>query len=278
MPAAGASEAALRDAEVVASHGQRLLVQTRDAEVLSCFARSRLGTIVCGDRVQILRSGQGEGVIEAVLPRTSIIYRSDVKREKAIAANVTQAILVVAIAPRPNTEFVDRCLAAAEHAGVKALLVQNKIDLDPQSALHAELLARYAVLGYRTCQLSAHVSVEPLKAALRGESSLLIGQSGVGKSTIVNALLPAAGARTSDISRSEAGRHTTTHARLYRLGESAVLIDSPGMHQFGVQHIPPQELAACFVEFQPFLGGCRFSNCRHMDEPGCALHHSASDG
>jgi ribosome biogenesis GTPase len=266
------------DGQVVASHGQRFLVETHPGEVVSCFARSRLGTIVCGDHVRIVRDGNDEGVVEAVHPRASLIYRSDRKREKAIAANVSQAVVVLANAPPPNAELIDRCLAAIEHAGIKALLLQNKIDLDPQRALRRMLLARYGALGYPTVELCAHAAVEPLRAALQSETSLLIGQSGVGKSTIVNALLPLAGARTGDMSRSETGRHTTTHARLYRLGQDTVLIDSPGMHQFGLQHIAPAELAACFVEFRPLAGQCRFNDCRHGDEPGCAVREAVRQG
>ncbi len=278
MPATTASAALRVDGQVVASHGQRLLVETQGGDIVSCFARSRLGTIVCGDRVRIVRGGRDDGVIEAVHSRTSLIYRSDRKREKAIAANVSQAVVVVAKTPQPNAEFIDRCLAAIEHAGVKALLVQNKVDLDPQRTLRCMLLARYGELGYPVCELCAHATVEPLTSALQAQSSLLIGQSGVGKSTIVNALLPLAGARTAEVSRSEAGRHTTTHARLYRLSADTALIDSPGMHQFGLQHIAPAELAACFVEFRPVAGQCRFNDCRHVDEPGCAVREAVLQG
>ncbi|MPZ42594.1 MAG: ribosome small subunit-dependent GTPase A [Betaproteobacteria bacterium] len=278
MSTAAATAVSDVDAQIVASHGQRLLVETQAGDVVSCFARSRLGTIVCGDRVRIARTGSSEGMIEAVHARSSLIYRSDRKREKAIAANVSQAVVVLANTPRPNAEFIDRCLAAIEHAGVKALLLQNKIDLDPQRALQRMLLARYGALGYPIRELCAHAAVEPLTSALQAQASLLIGQSGVGKSTIVNALLPFAGARTGEMSRSEAGRHTTTHARLYRLGADTTLIDSPGMHQFGLQHIAPAELAACFIEFRPLAGQCRFNDCRHADEPGCALHEAVRQG
>jgi ribosome biogenesis GTPase len=278
MPVAAAKEGARRDAQVIASHGQRFRVQTQDGTIVSCFARSRLGPIVCGDRVSLIANVAEECVIEAVHPRISLIYRSDRKREKPIAANVTQAIVVLAPAPQPGVEFIDHCLAAIEHAGVKALLLLNKIDLDPQQALQDSLLDRYGKLGYPVLGLCAQASVEPLVASLRGEASVLIGQSGVGKSTIVNALLPCAAARTGAVSRSDAGRHTTTHARLYRLSADTSLIDSPGMHRFGVQHIGVEALAACFVEFRRFLDECRFNDCRHVDEPDCAVRAAVSDG
>jgi ribosome biogenesis GTPase len=262
---------AAQEAVIVASHGQRHLARTQAGEIVACFARSRVGTLVCGDRVRVRPSGAAEGVIEALLPRGSLIYRADRRREKPIAANMTQAIVVLAPVPRPSLDLLDRCLAAVEHAGVKALLACNKVDLDADGSLRALLAARYGALGYRICALCARDGVDDLHLALRGETSLLIGQSGVGKSTIVNALLPAVHARTDAVSRSHFGRHTTTQARLYLLDEASSLIDSPGMHQFGLQHIAPEALAACFVEFRAFQGECRFNDCRHVDEPGCAL-------
>ena len=274
MPASAKHQEGL----VVAAHGRRFLVETDDGTLLPCFARSRAGIVVCGDRVRIRHAGRGEGVIEAVEARRSLIYRSDERRAKPIAANVTQVIVVTASAPRPSAEFIDRCLAAAEHAGVACLLVQNKVDLDPDGSLRTGLLQRYEALGYRLLALSAHESVAPLVPLLGSQWSLLIGQSGVGKSTIVNALVPDANARTGEISRWNSGRHTTTHAQLYRLEGGGVVIDSPGMHQFGLQHIPPGELAACFVEFRPFLGLCRFNDCRHDEEPGCAVRDAVDRG
>jgi ribosome biogenesis GTPase len=278
MATAAGSAASGVDAQVVASHGRRFLVETQTGELVSCFARGRLGSIVCGDRVRVARNDGGDGMIEALRPRNSLVFRSDRKREKAIAANVSQAVVVLASTPPPNPEFLDRCLAAIEHAGIRALLLQNKMDLDPQRTLQRTLLARYGALGYAIRSLCAHASVEPLRSELQARASVLIGQSGVGKSTIVNALLPLAGARTGAISRSESGRHTTTHTRLYRLGTDTTLIDSPGMHQFGLQHIAPTQLAACFIEFQPLAGQCRFNDCRHAGEPGCAVREAVARG
>jgi ribosome biogenesis GTPase len=270
MPSQIAS-GAVQDAVILASHGRHHVARTHAGDTLACFARSRVGTLVCGDRVRVRPTGAAEGVIEALLARSSLIYRADRKREKPIAANVTQAIVVLAPVPQPSLDLLDRCLAAAEHAGVKALLACNKVDLDAGGSLRELLAVRYGALGYRVCTLCARDGVDELRPALRGESSLLIGQSGVGKSTMVNALLPEARARTDAVSRSQAGRHTTTQARLYLLDEASSLIDSPGMHQFGLQHIAPEALAACFVEFRAFQGECRFNDCRHVDEPGCAL-------
>lgn len=265
------------DAQVVAVDKARFLVEA-DGATLSCFARKRLGPLVCGDRVRIRIAGSEEGVIEAVHPRTSLVYRSDRKRQKPIAANVDAALLVLAVSPTSGTDFVDRALAAAEYAGLDVLIVLNKMDVRSGADSAAEQLAAYAAIGYATAAISARESAEALQAFLAGHSSVLIGRSGVGKSTILNALLPAARARTGGVSRTEAGRHTTTRARLYRLDPHASLIDAPGMQQFGVQHIPVQELAATFREFRSFLGQCRFHNCLHVGEPHCALAAALEHG
>jgi ribosome biogenesis GTPase len=264
--------------QVVASFGRRSLVEVEPGVVLSCVVRGRRSGIACGDRVRVSRSSATEGVIEEVEPRTCLLYRSDARREKAIAANVTQVVIVFAIAPSPNVELIDRCLVAGEHAGARLLLVLNKIDLaDPESRV-AEIAARYDALGYALVRLSREHGIEALRRQLHGHLSVLVGASGVGKSTLVNRLLPQAGARVGELSASrEAGRHTTTRAQLYRIDAATALIDSPGMHAFGLNHLGAADIANAFVEFSPLLGACRFSNCRHDGEPDCALDTAARE-
>lgn len=192
-------------------------------------------------------------------------------RQKLIAANVTQIVVVVAPVPTFHEDLINRCLAAAEHGGMSSFIVLNKMDL-PQAKRALKSLALYEQLGYRIVALSAKRDVSQLLVFLRGETSVLVGQSGMGKSTIVNALAPEAAVRIAEISAAlDSGRHTTTHARLYHLGHDTHIIDSPGLQGFGLHHLDMGELADAFVEFRPWLGRCRFRDCRHMSEPGCAL-------
>ncbi len=241
--------------------------------------RGKKGGAACGDRVNISVTGDGQGVIEDILPRTSLLYRSDAARQKLIAANVSQLIIVVAAIPSFSEELIDRCIAAAEQQRLKVLLVCNKSDLEGPSRLAFATLALYRELGYRVLQLSAKTDSAPLLSHLRGHLSILIGQSGMGKSTLLNALMPAAGRATADISLAlDSGRHTTTHARLYYFNEDTGLIDSPGMQEFGLHHLNCEELAWGFIEFRPYIGQCKFNNCRHGREPGCALAQAMREG
>jgi len=262
---------ALLDGQIVASFGRRYLVELQDGTTLDCVTRGRRGALACGDRVGVARSGPGQGVIEKLGVRDTLLYRSDRVRQKLIAANVTQIVVVVAPVPTFHEDLINRCLAAAEHGGMSSLIVLNKMDL-PQAKRALKSLALYEQLGYRIVALSAKRDVSQLLAFLRGETSALVGQSGMGKSMIVNALAPEAAVRIAEVSAAlDSGRHTTTHARLYHLGHDTHIIDSPGLQEFGLHHLDMGELADAFVEFRPWLGRCRFRDCRHMSEPGCAL-------
>ena len=175
--------------------------------------------------------------------------------------------------------MINRCIAAGEQQQLKVLLVCNKADLTESSRQALAVLELYRELGYFVLQLSAKVNSAPLLPHLEGHLSVLIGQSGMGKSTLVNALIPAAERATAEISIAlDTGRHTTTHARLYYLNEDTGLIDSPGMQEFGLHHLNFEELAWGFIEFRPYIGYCRFNNCRHGSEPGCALAQALGEG
>lgn len=267
----------LTEAQVVGVDGSRFLVDVEGGGSFHCFTRARIGPIVCGDRVQLGPAGGQDSVIEAVHPRRSLVHRCDGKRSKPIAANVDAVLLVLAVAPPSSAQFVDRALAAAEYAGLEVLIVLNKIDLD-RGLTARDRLTAYGAIGYRTAPISALQSADALRLFVSGRASVLIGRSGVGKSTILNALCRTAGARTGAVSRTESGRHTTTRAQLYRVDDRTALIDAPGMQQFGVQHIPAPELAATFREFRRYLGRCRFHNCLHAGEPGCALGQALEQG
>jgi len=247
--------------------------------MLACFPRGKRSLLACGDRVVIERTALGQGVVEAIDPRRSLLYRSDQYRQKLIAANATQMLIVLAAVPSFYEELLNRCLAAAEHQGIRVLIVLNKFDLAAQSARALDHLALYARLGYTVLPLTAKRDVEPLRRFLEGQCSVLVGQSGMGKSTIINALVPGAAASIGDISIAlDSGRHTTTHARLYRLDAASALIDSPGMQEFGLQHLTAWDLEHAFIEFRPYSGMCKFNDCRHRGEPGCAIESACERG
>jgi ribosome biogenesis GTPase len=269
----------LTPGQVVAAHGRHYLVETAEGELLTCFPRGKKSLLACGDRVMLQRAARGQAAVEAVDPRRSLLYRSDQHRQKLIAANVTQMVVVLAAVPSFYEELLNRCLLAAEHQGIRALIVLNKFDLARESERALDTLGLYATLGYTVLPLAAKRDIAPLRVHLADHLSVLVGQSGMGKSTIVNGLVPEAAAQVADISLAlDSGRHTTTHARLYRLGPDSGLIDSPGMQEFGLAHLTLDELQHAFVEFRPLLGRCKFNDCRHASEPGCAVIEAAQRG
>jgi ribosome biogenesis GTPase len=268
----------LLEGQIVASFGRRYLVELADASTLDCVTRGRRSALACGDRVTMLRTAAGKGVIESVSTRKTLLYRSDYSRQKLVAANVTLIAIVVAPLPAYSADLVNRCLAAAEHGGMAAIIVLNKVDL-PQAPQALEALELYRALGYRVVALSAKRDLGALVPHLKGETSVLVGQSGMGKSTIINGLLPEAAVRVAEISAAlDSGRHTTTHTRLFHLDAASHVIDSPGMQVFGLHHVEENELAQAFVEFRPWLGQFRFRDSRHMSEPNCAVSAACRDG
>lgn len=241
--------------------------------------RGKKGGIACGDKVEYQLTSAGEGVIEAINPRTSLLYRSDAFKEKIIAANVTQVIIVVASTPSFSEELINRCLVAAESENIEVLIVLNKADLVEPTQIAMETLSLYQDLGYHVLPLCALQDVSALRPYLSGHLSVLAGQSGMGKSTLLNTLIPQARRATAEISLAlDSGCHTTTHSRLYSLEETSAIIDSPGFQEFGLNHIVEENLAWGFIEFHPYLGQCKFNNCRHIAEPGCAVIQAVQQG
>ncbi len=258
-------------ARIIETHGKSFIVELDEGRRYIATARKKKTDYAVGDRVEVGLINEEQAVIEKVLPRSSLLYRSDEWREKLIAANVTQIVVVLAAVPSFYEELLSRCLVAAEDADIRALILLNKADL-PETVAACEVLAPYHRLGYPLLELSAKQDVAPLWPYLAGQLSVFVGQSGMGKSTLVNALLPEAKVRTNEISLAlDSGKHTTTHATLYKLPNGGELIDSPGLQEFGMRHLPADRLAPLFPEFRPYIGQCRFHNCRHDKEPNCAL-------
>lgn len=256
---------------VVSAYGKRFQVELPDRKRISCVTRGKKTDLTCGDVVTIKLTDQHEGVVETTLPRKTLLYRSNAFKSKMLAANVTQIVIVLATQPSFYEGLLNRCLIAAEAANIKPLIVLNKCDL-PDNDHAKDKLVRYTALGYQVLSLSAKEDISALKPYLVGETSILVGQSGMGKSTMINALLPNESVRTQEVSHVlDSGKHTTTATHLYHLDHASQLIDSPGLQEFGLHHLSAGELQHAFVEFRPYLGKCRFNNCKHLQEPDCAI-------
>jgi len=264
-----------RRGTIVAAFGRHYEIELADGTLATGFPRGKKSPFAVGDEVDLSADGQ----ITGHAPRRSLLYRSDAYREKLIAANATQLLLVVATDPSFSDMLLSRALVAAEHQGLHTTIVLNKSDLTAALPAARKLLAPFVALGCRVVELSAKLDASPLLPLLAGECSVLVGQSGMGKSTLTNALVPGAAAPTRELSTAlDSGKHTTTYARLYKLPNGGTLIDSPGLQEFGLKHLTPQEIEFGFAEFRPFLGQCRFRDCQHQAEPDCAIKAAVASG
>jgi ribosome biogenesis GTPase len=270
----------LEEGLVTAARRRHYKVLLDSGETVECVLKGRDTTLACGDRVCVARVAGG-GSIESALPHTTLFYRSDEFREKLIAANVTQVIGVVAPDIAVDEELVNRWIIGAEAQGCRFVLAANKSD-QPGFDTFLARLQPFADLGYAVVPVSAKFDLAPLWPVLRGERTVLVGQSGMGKTTILNAVAPHVQARTAAISEAlSTGRHTTSQSTLYPLRASdggGWIVDSPGLKVFGLAHVEPERLADAFVELRPFLGRCRFRDCRHDREPGCAIRQAVDEG
>ncbi len=245
--------------------------------------RANLDQLVTGDIVA-WRPGPSTGVVVARFDRDSELCRPDSRGElRPVAANIDFIIVVIATEPEPHAYFIDRYLVAAENQGITPVLLLNKLDLvkaENRGAVE-KLLATYRSIGYRVVSTSTRqrTGLEPLRQLLAGHTSVFVGQSGVGKSSIINALLPGSDIRVGEISEATGkGRHTTTTARLFHIPGGGELIDSPGIRDFGLWHLDAAGIAYGFREFRPFLGHCKFRDCSHQGDPGCALTGGVNSG
>ncbi len=261
---------------VVSGHGRHAVVEADDGSRVLCHARGKKSETVVGDRVRWQRSGD-EGVVEAVLPRQNLLYRQDAWKTKAFAANLDQLLVVVAAEPVFSESQLARALIAAEEAGIPARIVLNKQDL-PSWPAAAARLAPYTAMGVEVIGVALKqepvASHERLATLLAGRTTLVLGPSGAGKSTLVNLLVGDARAQVGEISQAlHSGRHTTTATRWYWIdaARKSALIDSPGFQEFGLRHIPPNELAGLMPDIGRHASECRFYNCSHQLEPGCGV-------
>lgn len=269
---------------VITRHGRNLVVRDAAGELHHCLFRQNLGELVCGDHVVWQSTGAGEGVVTARLERRSALTRPDYSgRDKALAANVTQLVIVLAPEPEPTGFLIDQYLVAAEQLGVAAILCLNKADLldaEQWQAFRARF-AHYESIGYPMIGVSAkrEHGLDPLIDHLRDQTSILVGQSGVGKSSLINALIPDQDTQVGRLSSATGlGRHTTSATTLYDLPSGGELIDSPGVRSFRLGAMDRAQLEQGFREFRPFLGQCRFKNCAHEEEPDCAIQAAAAAG
>ncbi len=271
---------------VVATYGRHYQVELTDGTVRQCYPRGKKAQVAAvGDRVEVSLHGTTEGAIESVKPRRNLFFRSDAVRSKQFAANLDQILLVVAPVPAFSDDLLGRALVAAHSADVTPGILLNKIDLTDALAEARRRLQPLRDLGVSVTEISAHDALatrQQLQPILSGRTTLLLGQSGMGKSTLLNALVPGTDAATQEHSVAlGAGRHTTTHTRLYHLPsdpEGGMLIDSPGFQGFGLQHLSSSQIQHGFPEFAEPSRHCRFHNCSHRHEPGCGVLAALAQG
>lgn len=279
----------LSDGRVISRFGKQAIVETSTADRTQhkCYIRRTIKSVVCGDNVvfrpSITAEERDRGIIEIVVDRKSTLSRPDYyDGVKPIAANIDQIIVVSSIAPALSTHIIDRYLVACEHAQIEPILVINKVELldaDGLAQVQKEL-AVYKKIGYKVIMASCvtQQGLDDLTTVLKDKINVLVGQSGVGKSSLINQLLPDSKEVVGEISgNSGLGQHTTTAAKLIPFSLGGELIDSPGVREFGLWHLPVQEITQGFIEFREYLGGCKFSDCTHRNDPGCLIREAVEN-
>jgi ribosome biogenesis GTPase len=268
---------------VVAAHGRHVVIETPEGRRVRCHPRGKKSELVVGDRVRWLPTGD-EGVVEHLEPRRNLLFRQDDWRSKSFAANLDLMLVLVAPEPVFSESQLTRALIAASAAGIPALVGLNKVDLASAAAARARL-APYRAMGAPMVELALKKDPAGARAVLaphlQGRTTLVLGPSGMGKSTLINLLVPHAAAQVGEISQAlGTGRHTTTTTSWYWLDEarSGALIDSPGFQEFGLRQVAPEQLAALMPDFAAALGRCRFHNCSHRHEPGCGVRQAMERG
>ena len=276
------------EALVLVSYGGQGVVLLPDGERKRCKFRRKVGRPFCGDRVLVGRADDVSLVVDYILPRDNYFVRADERqRQHIIAANLDQVLIVVAAAPLPSRDLMERYILAVHSLGIEPIIVLNKTDLEVavgETAAGAKVLEHmpdYEALGYTVIRTSCKTApgITGLQSVLKDRTSILVGQSGVGKSSLINQLLPDLDIQTGALSTATGkGTHTTTSTMLYQFTGGGYLIDSPGVWEYGIWKLDNDELAAGFIEFKPWLGKCRFNDCVHNTEPDCAIKQAVADG
>ncbi|RTR35039.1 small ribosomal subunit biogenesis GTPase RsgA [Shewanella atlantica] len=273
---------------VISRFGQHADIETESGQLVRCNIRRNIQSLVTGDKV-VARLAQDiekgiAGVVEAVHPRHSYLSRPDLYDGiKIIAANIDQILIVSSVVPTFTTQIIDRYLVAAEDTGISPIIVLNKIDLltDEERPEVEAALERYKNIGYSVYQVSSKsgLGVDAIKELLNEKVSVFVGQSGVGKSSLINAMMPDAELQIGDVSENSGlGQHTTTTAKLLHFASGGDLVDSPGVREFALWHLPAERVGWCFIEFRDYLGTCKFRDCKHKNDPGCAITAAFNDG
>lgn len=273
-----------RKGRVISRYGRNLIIENEQKELIPCLLRQNIGQVVCGDRVVWQHAGENQGVVTALEERRSVLIRPDYSgHERPLAANIDRLVILLAAEPAPQRYLLDQYLISAELLGIDALICLNKTDLLDDGGLNKfeQNFGDYRSIGYPLIRISAkkEKGLNPLLEAIRDQTAILLGQSGVGKSSLVSALLPDRDIQTGKLSAvTGKGCHTTTASTLYHLPQGGELIDSPGVRSFRPTVKTLAELERGFREFASLLGSCRFSNCRHNGEPGCAIDEAVEQG
>jgi len=272
----------LLPARVITNYGKSIIAELTDKQLIRCLPRQNLEQIVCGDNVLIHILENGDAVVAAIQARDSLLKKPGFGGKlKPMAANIDQVVIVMAVRPQPNPYLIDRYLVATENLHADGLIILNKMDLAEDDSILSSLSEEYEKLGYQVLptSISDAKSIYRLQQRLNHKTSILVGLSGVGKSALINTLLPDQNIRVGEVSAASGeGTHTTTGSILYHLPEGGDIIDSPGVRDFGLWNTSADDVLYGFVELRNLPGHCKFSDCKHDIEPDCAVKDAYAAG
>ena len=257
---------------IVSSFGRNFLIEHSNI-IYTAISKAKNTDYVVGDVVDIEFINQQQVIIKNINTRNNLVFRSDMVKQKSIASNITQLVIVIAIKPNFNINLLNSFLLHAEYLAIKPLIVINKIELEGSNFFVKQIENLYnKQISYETVKISAIHQCDELLPSLLNKNNLLIGQSGMGKSTIINSIITNANTRTNQLAKSEkTGQHTTTNATMYHINNTSHIIDCPGLQDFGLYHLKDVNLLSLMPDLTPYTNQCKFRNCKHLNEPNCAI-------